>query len=71
MIPRIDLTDGEYSLTVMIAQAGYYDQHQTTFFAVHPGVYSCLSRVLDIRIVDGGFIGAGTVTVKDGVWTAR
>jgi hypothetical protein len=69
VIPRVDLTDGTYSLTVMIARLGYYDRHQATFFAINPDVYSCLSRVFDVRVLDTGFIGAGTVTVKDGEWT--
>ena len=71
IIPRVDLTDGAYSLTVMIVQEGYYDRFQPTFFAINPGVYSCLSRVFDIRVVDTGFIGAGTVTEKDGIWTSK
>ena len=49
----------------MIAKQGYYDTRQTTFFAINPDVYSCLSRVFDIHVVGSGPIGEGTVTVKD------
>lgn len=71
VVPRIDLTDGWYSLTVMIAEEGYYDRHQTTFFAINPGVYSCLSRAFDVRVVDTGYIGEGTQTVKQGDWSLQ
>lgn len=71
VIPRVDLTDGRYSLTVMIARAGYYDTRQTTFFAINPGVYSCLSKVVEIQIAGAGYVGEGTTTVKDGRWALR
>lgn len=70
-IPRIDLTDGRYSLTVMFAEEGYYDRRQTTFFAINPGVYSCLSKAFDFLIAGAGAIGEGTITVKDATWTLR
>ena len=53
----------------MIAEHGYYDRRQTTFFAINPGVYSCLSKAFEIIVTGAGPIGEGTVTVKDAEWT--
>jgi lipopolysaccharide transport system ATP-binding protein len=70
-IPRVDLVDGRYALTVMIAEPGYHDQRQHTFFAIHPGVYSCLSRAFELKVTGAGVFGEGTITVKDGLWSQR
>ena len=70
-MPRVDLTDGRYALTAMIARAGYYDERQTTFFTINPGVYSCLSKSFELNVIGAGYIGEGTVAVADGTWTLR
>jgi hypothetical protein len=67
-IPRLLLTDGQYSITVLIAKEGYYDTPQTRFFSLNPDVYYCASRLFDIVIRGSGQIGSGTVTVAEGEW---
>jgi len=71
VIGRVDLTDGRYALTVMIAREGYYDERQTTFFTINPAVYSCRSKAFDVSVVGSGYIGEGTMTVKNGQWALR
>jgi lipopolysaccharide transport system ATP-binding protein len=67
-LSRVALTDGRYTVTVMVAEEGYYDRRQTTFFTINPGVYSCLSRAFEVKVIGSGFIGEGTITVEHGDW---
>jgi ABC-type polysaccharide/polyol phosphate transport system ATPase subunit len=68
-IPRLTLTDGTYSVTVMVAKEGYYDSDQTVFYSINPSVYCCVSRLFDVSVVGSGLIGSGTRHVLDGTWT--
>jgi homopolymeric O-antigen transport system ATP-binding protein len=68
-IPRLTLTDGTYSVTVMVAKEGYYDSDQTVFYSINPSVYCCVSRLFDVSVVGSGLVGAGTRHVLDGTWT--
>jgi lipopolysaccharide transport system ATP-binding protein len=70
-IERLALTDGRYSITIMIAEPGYYDQAQTLFYAINPGVFCCLSRLFDVDIVHAGLIGSGTTVVDHGKWSIQ
>ena len=70
-IPRLTLTDGTYSVTVMVAKEGYYDSDQTVFYSINPSVYCCVSRLFDISVVGSGLIGRGTRHVLDGTWSAE
>jgi len=70
-IDRLALTDGRYAITIMITESGYYDREQTTFYAVHPGVYCCLSRLFEVEIVNSGLVGAGTMAVAAGAWSVH
>jgi ABC-type polysaccharide/polyol phosphate transport system ATPase subunit len=67
-IPALQLTDGQYSITVLIAKEGYYDQTQTVFFTLNPDVYYVASRLFDIVVRGSGLIGSGTITVGAGEW---
>ena len=67
-IPRLLLTDGQYSVTILVAKEGYYDQPQTLFYTLNPGVYYCASRLFDIVVRGIGLIGSGTMTVAQGEW---
>jgi ABC-type polysaccharide/polyol phosphate transport system ATPase subunit len=67
-LPRLYLAAGTFTITVMIAEQGYYDQQQTRYFSLNPGVYTCLSRVVEIVISDGRIVGTGTGVVGDGEW---
>jgi homopolymeric O-antigen transport system ATP-binding protein len=68
-LPALLLADGEYSVSVFVAREGYFDEPQTVFYSLNPGVYCCLNRILDITVVDGGLIAAGAVFVDRGVWS--
>lgn len=70
-IPRLTLTDGTYSVTIMIAKEGYYDKRQTLFYTINPEVHSCVSRLFDISVAGSGLIGSGTVQVSDGQWSLQ
>jgi lipopolysaccharide transport system ATP-binding protein len=67
-IPRLLITDGQYSVTVLVAKEGYYDTPQARFFSLNPDVYYCGSRVFDIVVRGSGLIGSGTVSVAEGEW---
>jgi len=70
-IPRLTLTDGTYSVTVMVAKEGYYDSDQTVFYSINPSVYCCVSRLFDVSVVGSGLIGKGTRHVLDGTWSVE
>lgn len=70
-LSKMMLANGTYSVSAMIAKEGYFDQQQTLFYSINPGVYFCLSRVLDISVTGGGIIGNGTVFVGEGKWALR
>ena len=68
-LPRLWLGDGNYTVTVMIAREGYYDETQTQYFSLNPGVYACHSRALEIVVSGGGTVGSGTLMVGEGEWS--
>ncbi|MBD2127306.1 ABC transporter ATP-binding protein [Microcoleus sp. ZQ-A2] len=70
-LPKLMLANGTYSVTVMVAKEGYYDQEQTVFYSLNPGVYICLARLFDIVIQNGGIVGSGTGVVGEGEWSIR
>ena len=69
--PRLPLANGTYSITVMVARESYYDEEQTVYFSINPGVYTCLTRLFDITVDRGGIVGSGTNVVADGDWSLR
>lgn len=69
--PKLALANGEYSVTVMVAREGYYDEQQTVYFSINPGVYTCLTRLFNISVEQGGVVGTGTAVVLDGDWSIR
>ncbi len=68
---KLMLGKGCYSVTVMIAKEGYYDQEHTHFYSINDGVYCCVNGVLDFEVVDGGLVGEGTGVVVDAVWMLK
>jgi homopolymeric O-antigen transport system ATP-binding protein len=70
-VDRLGLTDGRYAITLMLTEPGYYDRAQSTFYAINPGVYCCLSRLFEVEIVDAALVGAGTLMVEEGRWSVR
>jgi lipopolysaccharide transport system ATP-binding protein len=67
-LPRMFLASGTFTITVMVAQEGYYDRAQSRYFSLNPEVYTCLSRVTEIVVTDAGIVGSGTGVVADGEW---
>jgi hypothetical protein len=70
-IDRLAITDGQYTITIMITEAGYYDREQRAFYAINPGVHCCLSRFFDVEVVNSGLVGTGTMAVVDGRWSVH
>jgi hypothetical protein len=68
-LARMPVTEGRYSLTVLIAEEGYYDRPQTRYFSVNPGVYACASRMLEFDIAGSSGLSSGTVFVGEADWT--
>ena len=69
--PKLPLATGTYSVTVMVAREGYYDEQQSIYFSINPGVYTCLTRIFDINVEQGGIVGTGTGVVAEGEWSVR
>jgi hypothetical protein len=70
-IPSLTLTDGTYSVTILIAREGYYDNNPTLFYTVNPDVYCCISRMFDVSVAGSGLIGSGTSHVLNGLWALK
>lgn len=70
-MPRLPLGVGNYTVTVMVARQGYYDESQTRYFSLNPGVYACHTRAIEIAVVGGGAVASGTVFVAEAEWSRR
>ena len=68
-IPALPLGVGTYTVTVMVVREGYYDETQTIFFSLNPGVYASHSRALEMVVTGGGIVGSGTAVVGQGEWS--
>lgn len=68
-LPRMMLGAGAYSLTVMIAREGYFDEEQSVFFSISLGVYYALTHAFELEVTGGGTLGRGTVFVAEGEWS--
>ena len=53
----------------MVVREGYYDETQTIFFSLNPGVYASHSRALEMVVTGGGIVGSGTAVVGHGEWS--
>lgn len=67
-IPKLQIGTGTYTVTVMIAREGYYDEEQTLYFSLNPGVFACHTRALEFVVMGGGAVASGTVIVGGGDW---
>ena len=68
-IPKLGLANGNYSVSLMIAKEGYYDQNQFLFYSINPDVFVCAGRVLEFTVVNGGPVASGTGVVAEGEWS--
>ncbi|NEQ64622.1 MAG: ATP-binding cassette domain-containing protein [Symploca sp. SIO2D2] len=67
-LPKLRLTEGSYTITVLIAKEGYYDQEQSVFYSINKNVYCCLGKITEFTVKGGGLIGSGTIMVGEGNW---
>jgi hypothetical protein len=67
-LPRLMLTDGHYSVTIMISSEGYFDSEQTVFYSINEQVYCCISRMFEFAVEGSGLIGRGTLQVPEAEW---
>jgi lipopolysaccharide transport system ATP-binding protein len=70
-IAHLWLGVGTYTVTVMVARPGYYDERPTRYFTLDEGVYACHTRALEIAVVGGGAVASGTVMVGQAAWELR
>jgi homopolymeric O-antigen transport system ATP-binding protein len=68
-VPSVVLADGRYAVSVFVAREGYFDEPQSVFYSLNPGVYYSLNRILEITVVGGGLIAAGAIFVDRGDWS--
>jgi ABC-type polysaccharide/polyol phosphate transport system ATPase subunit len=68
-MPRLPLGAGRYALTALVAREGYYNERQTLFFTINPGVYDVRVGLLDIEIEDTSQLYRSTGAVLDAEWT--
>jgi hypothetical protein len=68
-VPRLGLANGKYTVTVMVAKQGYYDQDQFLFYSINPDVYACVNRILEFEVQHGGIVATGTGVVAEGQWS--
>lgn len=68
-LPHLMLTDGRYSVTIMVSSEGYYDREQTVFYSINEQVYCCISRMFEFAIEGAGLIGRGTLQVPEADWS--
>ena len=54
-VPALPLTSGTYAISIMMAKEGYYDHEQTVFFSINPDVYCCVSRIIEVDVVDAPY----------------
>lgn len=67
--PKLTLSDGTYTATVLMAKEGYYDREQTIFYSANPEVYCCLARLLEFNISGTPRWGSGTGSCQEGRWS--
>ena len=70
-LDAVPFSAGTYTVTVLIAEPGYYDRFQEQYFSINPGVYACRSRSLEFEIIDDSPLSVGTVVVGQASWSAQ
>jgi lipopolysaccharide transport system ATP-binding protein len=67
-LDALPLAVGNYSVTVMIVEDGYFDRPQHVFYSINSGVYASVARVMDISVTGRAAIAAGPGVVSGGRW---
>jgi len=68
VLPKLMLGIGSYSLTVMIAREGYYDQQGHAFYSINPDVHVCIRDMVDFSVRATGVLAEGTAWVAEAEW---
>lgn len=74
IVARLDpvpLGVAEYSLTGLIAAAGYYEGKPTLFYSINPKVYWAGRNILDFKVIHDHLIPQGTGTVIEAAWSVQ
>lgn len=67
--PHFPLGSGRYVLAAFVARENYFEERQTLFFSINPGVYDVRAGLLEIEIEDTDQLHVGTGVVMNGAWT--
>ena len=70
-VPALNLGVGTYTLGVMIAERGYLDRDQTTFYTISSSVYASLIGVTEFTVTGEGLMPTNTAWVGSGQWSVR
>lgn len=62
------LAPGDYTITVLVAAEGYYEEPQTLFFSINPKVYFAQSVAAEITVDGVSQIHQGTAVVGAAAW---
>lgn len=70
-LDAVPFSAGTYTVTVLIAEPGYYDRFQEQYFSINPGVYACRSRSPEFEIIEDSPLSVGTVVVGQANWSTQ
>lgn len=70
-VPRLPVPNGNYTISLTLAKAGYYAKNPTAFYSINPDVHTCLSRFLEIQVFGGDPIASGMGLVEQASWSNR
>ena len=69
-VPRFPLGVGNYTLTVLVAREGYYENHSGQFFSINPDVLYAKRDMIAFEVVDSeSLISSGTGVIIDADWS--
>lgn len=70
-LDSLPFSAGSYTVTVLMAEPGYYDRVQEQYFSINPGVYACRSKSPEFEIIEDSPLSVGTVLVGQAHWSNR
>lgn len=70
-LDSLPFSAGSYTVTVLMAEPGYYDRVQEQYFSINPGVYACRSKSPEFEIIEDSPLSVGTVLVGQARWSTR
>lgn len=65
---QLPLGVGRYEITVLAAREGYYDEMQTVFFSMNPGVYAARMAMAEIIVESSSQLYGGTGAIVPADW---